>query len=99
MKRISDSSVMAATVVTYSGPTGISASSIYTVDVFDGTNHHNSFVYQTVGEDTCSPGYLDISYTNFEMSDGPVTVTVTDLSASLIESKPYRILYNPSKTL
>ena len=89
---------MAATVVTYSGPTGISASSIYTVDVFDGTNHHNSFVYQTVGEDTCSPGYLDISYTNFEMSDGPVTVTVTDLSASLIESctiRPKRYHISP----
>ncbi len=72
-------------VKTYPGPAGVSASNVYSVRVFDGTSWSNSFVYRSEGLDGRGD-FRAISYTNFEMSTGPVTVEVTNLSGEITDA-------------
>ncbi len=77
-----------ATVTTYAGPSGITASDQYAVSV----NGTPSFTYKTNNKRGSGGGGLSISYSNFAFSGGPVTVTVTKLSAGTIDSAVIRPL-------
>lgn len=83
-----------ANITTYEGPQGISASNNYAVRVNDGAIWKDSFMYYIDGDDMRgSERYL--SFTNFEMNGGIVTVEVTNLkeeiSSCTIRPKKYKI--------
>ncbi len=78
----------AQTVTTYPGPAGITASDQFAVSI----NGAPSFTYKTNNKRGSGGGGLSISYSNFAFSGGPVTVTVTKLSAGTIDSAVIRPL-------
>ncbi len=78
----------AQAVTTYPGPSGITASDQYAVSV----NGTQSFIYKTNNKRGSGGGGLSISYSYFAFSGGPVTVTVTKLSAGVIDSAVIRPL-------
>jgi len=85
----------AATVTTYPGPQGIAASTHFSVRVSDGAAWHSSFAYGLSGSDVCSGTNRYLSFTNFEMTQGSVTVEITNLqgniSSCVIRPKRYGV--------
>ena len=81
------------TVVTYPGPTGIDASEKYAVKV----NGITSFMYQTSRSDRYAGEAGTASFTNFSFSGGSVTIEVTKLDATSINSVTIRPLDNNVK--
>jgi len=85
----------ATSVTTYPAPNGISASSHFSARVNDGSTWQNSMMYYVDGTDSVGTSRY-ISFTNFEMSGGSVTVEVTDLQGSItsatVRPKKYGIV-------
>ena len=79
-----------ATVVTYPGPSGIDASEKYAVKV----NGIDSFMYQTTRSDRVANEEGTVSFTGFAFSGGSVTIEVTKLDATKINSVTVRPLDN-----
>lgn len=78
----------APNIVTYPGPSGISASDKYSLTV----NGTPSFVYKSVSPRSDKNGGNSASFTNFSFEDGPVTIEVTKLAEGTINNAVIRPL-------